>query len=294
MSAPSRRSLVKGAAWSAPAVVLASSVPALAASVTCDPTALQAAVDKAFADARQRLVNQAGPLTINFYQVVQSGNGFLGTAYTNLRNDGATPIEMVDMQGNPVRFRIDFVHTSGPLDTRRSKNLITSWGSTARQPDWYSTPRVGTPGTETHLWTPTGTITPTGGSGEADLAMNFGDGATFGGRIVEKVVVTPLAQPTSIIRYTSTNAPGIGAVVPPAGCAATDVQPVYDAALAAWVRRGQERVAVPLAVAGPAVTGTVPPNSENNQQVAPVAVDQAVDSFVVKDGRTAGAGDGLF
>ena len=128
----SRRSITKGAAWSVPAVAIAVSSPAMAASATCSTTS-QAAIDQAFADALAAAQAITSPLfEINLYQGANMSDGGAQTIYVNVKNISGTD-QVIDYS-NRLAFDINtYSAATAPNnnDTRvgRSVGRVTSsWG----------------------------------------------------------------------------------------------------------------------------------------------------------------------
>ena len=78
-------------------------------------------MDLAFAD----LPTRQGSLTVNFYQLVLSANGFEGESWLNLRNDSDVPLRFA--ADHPLAPRVDVVGRTGPKDTERA----WTWPSTS-------------------------------------------------------------------------------------------------------------------------------------------------------------------
>lgn len=92
----SRRTVVKGAAWTAPAVAVASAAPAFAAASTCS-TAERAAIDLAFTSVKNSIVAYWSANT-----AISDGTGGQG-AYLNIHNN--SPYDIVTLT-DPALFNI--------------------------------------------------------------------------------------------------------------------------------------------------------------------------------------------
>lgn len=110
----SRRTVVQGTAWSIPAVTIAAASPSGTASNTARSPESRATIDRAFPD----LLTKQGSLTVNFYQLVLSANGFEGESWLNLRNDSDVPLRFT--ADHPLAPRVDVVGRTGPKDTERA------------------------------------------------------------------------------------------------------------------------------------------------------------------------------
>ena len=119
-------------------------------------------MDLAFAD----LLTKQGSLTVNFYQLVLSANGFEGESWLNLRNDSDVPLRFA--ADHPLAPRVDVVGRTGPKDTERAGTWpSTSWGTITRGGFDKTT------GTRTYTRTFLGTVHACGkGDNEADLRFH--------------------------------------------------------------------------------------------------------------------------
>lgn len=190
----SRRSVAQGIAWSVPAVAVAASAPAMAASPTCTAES-KTIIDQAFADATAALSCNGAPLKleINFYQPLNAGDGFATDAYVNIKNLSRCTYTFTTT--NPLKVAIDVVRVNelSVTNVRDITGVRTSWGSRT----WSQTERGSSPvpvgGRDAKIqWTFSGKLPGAGlGDNEADIAIGFGDGATGRGRIHDALLVTP-------------------------------------------------------------------------------------------------------
>lgn len=175
----SRRSLAKGAAWAAPAVVATTAIPAYAASpVTCS-TASQAAIDAAFASLPNDI-----PVEMNIYQAASSVNGYSATAYINFKNLSTSNITYGPL--NPLRIRIEVVQ----------RNQTATMDDTSGYGSWGEVLDLGydsTTGIQTYEWVFTGTIpSDANGDNEADMAIWFANTWVGGRQETQYLRITPL------------------------------------------------------------------------------------------------------
>lgn len=189
----SRRSLAKGIAWTVPAVALATSAPAYAAS-SC-----VAQVEQAFADA-QRCAEasyycngQPARPEINFYQPPGSLNGYVQDAYVNVKNLSGCNITF--SQQFPLQLSIQVRNNNVVNNTGRAiGRVLTSWGDRT----WDSYNIANQPvGSVNHnlTWTFYGSDPLPGnglGDNEADLVIGFNDGIAGLRRWNDYITVTPL------------------------------------------------------------------------------------------------------
>lgn len=129
----SRRSVAKGAAWSVPAVAVAASVPAVAASgCTIPATTIAGQVDAnftAYRDTLAQVVTQCGanPKFAIWYDGAGGSNGFLQNSTINVRNTSGCSL---DTTRYPLNFRIDVKNLTGNITTdRRGFSMSTGYGS---------------------------------------------------------------------------------------------------------------------------------------------------------------------
>lgn len=261
-----RRTLLQGAAWGVPVLSVAAAAPAMAAS-QCTP-ASQAAIDAAFAD----LLTKQGSLTINFYQSVQSSNGFVGESWLNLRNDSDVPLRFT--AEHPLTLRVEVVGLTGPKDTERAGTWpSTSWGTIARGDFNPST------GTRTYTWTFVGDVPAyKKGDNEADFWFHWQDGITWSGRITNEVRVTPLTSNTPL-------PPTLDSITSASGQSA-QCQSYYDSKVTAY-----DAVAKPILFYA---DGSKNSGSSDRYGDQSVALGQTVRSSVIGDFRPLGAGDGIY
>ncbi|MGV3103371.1 hypothetical protein [Rothia sp. 32237D007AR] len=184
----SRRTLAKGAAWAAPAVVATTAIPAYAASPTACSTATIKAIDTAFAEFKQTYPCANYDMELNIYSMGDF-NGFVAETYVNVKNNSAC--EAVFTATNPLVMKIELVDlndTNCSSTGRSVTSTATSWGNV--QDRGYNAATK----TRTYIWTFVGVI-PASGSGdnEADFRIGIGDGICGFGRITSKIVLTPLA-----------------------------------------------------------------------------------------------------
>lgn len=215
----SRRSVALGAAWSLPAVTLASALPAFAASV-CTP-ALQTAIDAQFTSYRTRLATYLASCStgntdfVIWYDGAGGLNGYLQNSQVNVRNATGCDIDTLSW---PLRYRLDIQNLTGPSGVKRS--LLTSSA-------YFNYAQIGKPGvvvdggTNRDHWTFTnadGSLAATANTGyysltlwqtdtsntvfnvgeDADFGIQWEDGGTSNGRLTNQVRLVPLgfAPPT--------------------------------------------------------------------------------------------------
>lgn len=159
-SGTTRRSIVKGALWVAPAITVVAPAPAYAASLST-------------------------PLGIQF-DGGGGANGYLQDSYLNL---GLAPFATKDSDTltEYLVVTFDVVGLSGPASNERSMTVSSSYGTLDRKP-YNSATR-----TTSFTWTlPPGTVFPKVGLSTSvpDVLFLWRDGATGIGRITNKIVVT--------------------------------------------------------------------------------------------------------
>lgn len=193
----SRRSLAKGAAWAAPAVVATAAVPAYAASAELCQN--QTVIENAFTE----VMTQGA--TAYFTEVSYGlSNGFAKSVYFNINNN--TPYTL-DLGATPLVLELDYVRANG--DGRAPSGgpyrIASEWGTdTAHQQRQIETPR----GTQTSKWHTVTmgtkkTVWPGGmfkHGTESELDFTFGTGSNLiaaGGLDVRvKVLQLPTVVPT--------------------------------------------------------------------------------------------------
>lgn len=235
----SRRTLVKGIAWSTPVAVVATASPALAVSLDEDA---RAAIDEAFAQADARLRNPDGScaqLEINFYQPAGAVDGTAVSVYVNVKNVG--PHEFTASAANPLVLFVDSVRTDDRGGNRGyNARAETEGGVTYLLPE--SRPRldgvadVPQGGIEqTFRWSVERAIAP---DRERDMAIGFGSALSTGRR-------------NTLVVHPPVLAPALDTIPIPQGC--TDAcEEYYAQKLAEWKTAGP----VQWTVRGPHV-GTV-------------------------------------
>ncbi|MDO5533290.1 MAG: hypothetical protein Q4F65_01375 [Propionibacteriaceae bacterium] len=148
----SRRRLAAGAAWAAPAIVLAAGAPTQAASTVPCPAGALAVIDR------------FSRLTLNLYSAGYV-DGFSTNVYVNLRNDSGLPLRV----SADVRIQVVERGNVRPSDGPRVMGAVdTSWGTVSHSADKYDI-----------RWTFNAQL-PQGSDQEPDVAINFGDGLTTG------------------------------------------------------------------------------------------------------------------
>lgn len=178
----SRRTLAKGAAWAAPAVVATTAIPAYAASPDVCSTANLAVIDAAFADFQTR--NLA--MELNIFQPLAAFNGTATDVYVNFKNIGDTDVTYTAL--NPLIINLDLVQTTPQERKRNMTRATTSWGEVLDLGYNAATK------THSYQWVFIGTIPANaGGNSEADMVFGVGDGlVAFQGRINSKMMITPV------------------------------------------------------------------------------------------------------
>lgn len=155
---PSRRHLLRGASWAAPALAVSVAAPAVAASPH----------DVAYG--------------INF-DGGGGANGWFNSMYLNLGTvTGTSPVTLT----SPLTVTIDVIGLNSAAREERSMTFGSSHGAVTKQPYNPDTR------TTTVTWTiPAGARVPVNGTDPAnpDLLFTFRDGASKDGRITNKVVI---------------------------------------------------------------------------------------------------------
>jgi hypothetical protein len=162
---PSRRTVAKGIAWTAPVVAVGVAAPFAAASPapTCQDPALMAAVDTMLAAA------QSQPLVLNLYQSSEFPNSTTQDLFINLRNDSSYTLDL-----SQVTVTIDMYHYSGATGTRLfGAASATSWGTL--------TTSKGSDNLGYAVWKPGTSVPPNAPlvDGEADASLWFNDSGAF-------------------------------------------------------------------------------------------------------------------
>lgn len=232
----SRRTMAKGAAWSVPAVVATSAIPAFAASAACSVES-KAAIDAAFA---LEPVNPS--LRLSMYQPLSAPNDWASDYYINLKNTGDTPITFTT--AHPLQFRLDFKQDAKFETERTFTRILTSWGSVNRVGYDSAT------GVATYLWTFVGTIKP---GEEADMV--FGTTRllkTWISGVTSTVDITPVV-------IDSVSAPELSSIVSDADQQAACAD-YYEQAYQAF----KSTVTTNYYYEGPKATGVLAPNTTIN------------------------------
>lgn len=258
-----RRALMKGAAWSVPAVAVSSAAPAFAVSM-CTAESMKA-IDDAFAN----LLTKQGSLTINFYQSIQSANGYLGESWLNLRNDSDVPLRFT--AEHPLTLRVEVVNLTGSMSKERASTWpSTSWGTIARGDFNTST------GTRTYTWTIVGTVAAYGkGDNEPDFWFHW-QGL---GSITNEVRVTPLTSNSPLPPTLESITLASGQTEP--------CQSYYDTKVREYNESAAKKVVF-------YADGSKNSGNSDRYGDQSVALGQKVRSSVIGDFRPAGAGDGIY
>lgn len=172
----SRRTIAKGAAWAAPAVVATAAIPAYAASAETCSAASMAAIDAAFSDFQTKNLD----MEFNIYQPLAAANGTATDVYTNFKNNGDVAVTYTAL--NPLVIRIDLVQTTTQDRQRSLTRAVTSNGELVDL-GYDAATR-----TRSFQWVFVGTVEP---GKELDAVFGIGDGlVAFQGRINTKIVAT--------------------------------------------------------------------------------------------------------
>lgn len=252
-----RRGLTKGAAWTLPAVAVASAAPAFAASISDCPT--NARIDQFFAQRRTEVANYDGcagttsPTFTIWYDGGGGANGALQNSFINVRNQNSCTI---DLRAYPLAFRIDIANSAGadvaadrPGVLRRSLTSTNSYGYLSR----LSAPGVERSGIKNETYweangteqvqmsdgsTATRTIysarwntvrAATVVSGEdIDIQFSWADGLAAGGRLNNIYRLVPLGMAAPQWADLTTADSG----------ACADAYAYYSAKVAEWYRNG--------------------------------------------------------
>lgn len=279
---PTRRTIVRGAAWATPVVAMASAAPAMAVS-SCNT----GVVDEAFAANPYRCNGARPKLEINFYQSVSSPNGWGATTYVNVKNLSSCAINFT--AANPLRLRVRVRSNETNNRRRPSLGFGTSWGTLTATDRATNTTRTGgaittfgdsdmnvVSGTELYNidWTFTGNLPGTsGGDNEADLRLQWSSGPHV------YYEVTPLA---------TSGAPTLESITTDAtqqaACAG-----YYQTKLDEYVAQNKNPIDW--------VYKRFNANNNSNTTEVPLAVGTSVSSKVARNGSTGLAGydfDGIW
>lgn len=176
----SRRSLAKGAAWAAPAVIATTAIPAYAASSTSCSTTAIAAIDAAFKEMETS--------TFTAYWTEPSvglADGFSKVPSFNIINNSSYDVELSGSQGLVVEFAA--VRANG--DTRLPNGPLTaatSWGKTSRVTEAV----VDGQAARTWTWTATGENLVGNARGNDNVSdTNFSTGTNIDGIKVRATLI---------------------------------------------------------------------------------------------------------
>lgn len=189
MTSPiSRRTLVRGAAWSAPVIAASAAVPAYAASYCTDANKL--AIDNAFTEVATKALTA-------YWTEPSAGlaDGFAKVPSFNIINNSQFDINLSNTNGLQIRFQAVNADGSTGLPNGPT-STATSWGTTSS----VTTTTVGTQQARTWTWTANGTnlvANKAGNDNIADTNFNTGSNTVHNGlNVLATLVQAPVIYPS--------------------------------------------------------------------------------------------------